>query len=278
MIGSALAFRIWSQFHSLPGVLAGGVCVPPQSTASAEVHAVLAGGPNVFPLVVPPGFTVPSWRRAGRPAARPRPRPPSTAWPPAAACGRRGSRPASTSLEGLLGTGTYVVLPGETDRQLLRRWSTGSTPRPPEVGLAAGAAQLGLTPYQVITVASIVEKEGVIAKNMGPVARVIFNRLAAGHAPADGLDRALRRGPGRRPGDRSRPGHGDARTTPTSTRGSPRRRSASRPRRRWRPPWTRRPDRGSTSWWSSRTAPRRSPTPSPDSRPTRRWPPTRGLG
>jgi UPF0755 protein len=45
------------------------------------------------------------------------------------------------------------------------------------VGLAAGSAALGLTPYQVVTVASIVEKEGVIKKNLGPVARVILNRL-----------------------------------------------------------------------------------------------------
>ena len=47
-------------------------------------------------------------------------------------------------------------------------------------------------PYQVITVASIVEKEGVLGKNLGPVARVVYNRLASGHAPPDELDRPLR--------------------------------------------------------------------------------------
>jgi len=46
------------------------------------------------------------------------------------------------------------------------------------IGLAAGAQALGVTPYQVITNASIVEKEGVLAKNLGPVARVVYNRLA----------------------------------------------------------------------------------------------------
>ena len=45
-------------------------------------------------------------------------------------------------------------------------------------GLGAGAARLGLTPYEVIIVASIDQKEGVIDKNLGPVARVILNRLA----------------------------------------------------------------------------------------------------
>ncbi len=44
----------------------------------------------------------------------------------------------------------------------------------------ASAAALGQTPYQVIIAASIVEKEGYIVKNMPQVARVIYNRLAAG--------------------------------------------------------------------------------------------------
>ncbi len=37
-----------------------------------------------------------------------------------------------------------------------------------------------MTPYQAITVASIVQKEGVYQKNLGKVARVIYNRLAHG--------------------------------------------------------------------------------------------------
>jgi UPF0755 protein len=45
----------------------------------------------------------------------------------------------------------------------------------------AVAASLGLSPYQLVTVASIVEKEGYMpTSNFGPVARVIYNRLAAG--------------------------------------------------------------------------------------------------
>ncbi len=71
-----------------------------------------------------------------------------------------------------------MVVPGETDTQLLTamvdrfdRLANASTSR-------SSSAALGLTPYQAITVASIVEKEGVIGKNLGPVARVILNRLA----------------------------------------------------------------------------------------------------
>ena len=70
-----------------------------------------------------------------------------------------------------------MVVPGETDSQLLTLMIDRFDTRGRPLGLTAGSAALGLTPYQVITVASIVEKEGVIAKNLGPVARVILNRL-----------------------------------------------------------------------------------------------------
>jgi UPF0755 protein len=72
-----------------------------------------------------------------------------------------------------------VVVPGETDSQLLTQMIDRFDNKATALGLAAGSASLGLTPYQVITIASIVEKEGVIAKNLGPVARVILNRLGA---------------------------------------------------------------------------------------------------
>jgi UPF0755 protein len=72
-------------------------------------------------------------------------------------------------------------LPGESDitivRQMVSRFDRDAT----AVGLStASAAAQGMTPYQVITVASIVEKEGYYPKNMPNVARVIYNRLAQG--------------------------------------------------------------------------------------------------
>ena len=42
----------------------------------------------------------------------------------------------------------------------------------------SSAAALGLTPYEVVIVASIVEKEGYYPVNMPKVARVVYNRLA----------------------------------------------------------------------------------------------------
>jgi UPF0755 protein len=47
-------------------------------------------------------------------------------------------------------------------------------------GIVPGVRRHGLSAYQLVVAASIVEKEGYYQRNMGPVARVILNRLARG--------------------------------------------------------------------------------------------------
>ncbi|HEX7442500.1 MAG TPA: endolytic transglycosylase MltG, partial [Acidimicrobiales bacterium] len=119
VITSSLAFRIWTQFHSLPGVQAGPYLFHQRSSFDA-VEQVLAAGPNVFPVVVPPGFTVSELaQRVGQ-------LPGHYADSFLAVATSGGVRSpwqlaGVTSLEGLLGTGTYTVMPGETDRQLLAK-------------------------------------------------------------------------------------------------------------------------------------------------------------
>jgi UPF0755 protein len=81
----------------------------------------------------------------------------------------------------MLGAGTYDVLPGESDTQLLAQMVQRFDASAAAAGLSTtSASALGLTPYQVITAASIVEKEGYYPVNMGRVARVVYNRLSAG--------------------------------------------------------------------------------------------------
>ncbi len=175
VIGNSLAYRIWGQFHSIPGVVSGSYAFDKNSSFTA-VDNVIAAGPNVFPLEVPAGFTV-------REVAQRVGQLPGHDEAHFAALANSGTlhspwQPVgSTNLDGLLGTGEYVVVPGETDSQLLTLMIDRFDTEADAAGLTAGSAALGLTPYQVITVASIVEKEGVIAKNLGPVARVIVNRL-----------------------------------------------------------------------------------------------------
>ncbi len=177
VIGSGLAYRIWGQFHGTPGILPGDYAFDKNSSFD-RVDSVIAAGPNVFDLEIPPGFTVSEVAdRLGQ-----FPGYDATSFESLATSGtvRSPWQPAgSTNLDGLLGTGEYTLVPGETATALLSKMIDRFDVQADQIGLSAGAATLGYTPYQVITIASIVEKEAVLTKNMGPVARVIFNRLAA---------------------------------------------------------------------------------------------------
>lgn len=91
--------------------------------------------------------------------------------------------PGNHSLEGLLGTGEYQVATGESATALLTTMVDRFDDQAAAAGLdAAAAAKLGMTQYQVVIAASIVEKEGYYNQNMGKVARVIVNRLKANMA------------------------------------------------------------------------------------------------
>ena len=79
-------------------------------------------------------------------------------------------------LEGLLVPGLYDVRPGSSAADVLRGVVSSSADRLAASGLVAGAQEVGYTPYEVLTVASLVEKEGITA-DMPKVARVIYNRL-----------------------------------------------------------------------------------------------------
>lgn len=84
------------------------------------------------------------------------------------------------SLEGLIGTGLYSIQPGESPRDLLRNMERRFVQQAASVGLTPTTTFNGLNAYQLVTAASIVEKEGYYPVNMPDVARVIYNRLQRG--------------------------------------------------------------------------------------------------
>ena len=84
------------------------------------------------------------------------------------------------NLEGLLFPATYPVPQGETARQLVSWMVATFDAHAARLGLAAAAKRLHYTPYQVVEVASIVEREAKLTADRGPVASVIYNRLARG--------------------------------------------------------------------------------------------------
>lgn len=80
-------------------------------------------------------------------------------------------------LEGLVAAGVHNVNPQAEPVEILRELIDSSTASYDQTGLVPSAQRIGLTPYQVVTAASLVEKEGTLA-DFDKIARVILNRLA----------------------------------------------------------------------------------------------------
>ncbi len=83
------------------------------------------------------------------------------------------------SLEGLLFPDTYTVGPGDSDARILRRMVDRFDEVASTVGIDQAAARVGITPYQAVIVASMVEREARLTGDRGKVAQVIYNRLHA---------------------------------------------------------------------------------------------------
>ena len=82
------------------------------------MRAILAAGPNIYPVDVRPGFTLSEVAAEvdGLPGHAP------GGFEKAAASGAVHSTfspPGSDNLEGMLGTGQYLILPGESDTTIL---------------------------------------------------------------------------------------------------------------------------------------------------------------
>ncbi|WP_236808769.1 endolytic transglycosylase MltG [Amycolatopsis albispora] len=79
-------------------------------------------------------------------------------------------------LEGLIQPGVYDVKPGWDATQLLTEVLKVSTVRLQAAGLPKIADGTGKSPYEILVIASIVEREGV-QQDFTKIARVIYNRL-----------------------------------------------------------------------------------------------------
>ena len=82
------------------------------------------------------------------------------------------------SLEGLLFPDTYQVSGDDTEARVVARLARMMERVARQERLESGAKELGLTPYEVLIVASMVEREAKTAADRPKIARVIYNRLA----------------------------------------------------------------------------------------------------
>ena len=162
-------------------------------------------------------------------------------------------------LEGLIAPGTWEYInPEHSATQILSDLITESAARFEKWGLLNDNGS-GLTPYETLVTASIVEREAKNPEDFPKVARVILNRLAKDQRLE--MDSTSNY--------KAKVTNIDVHGTPTATRirGTPTRSSGCRRHRsvrsgsvRWRPPNIRPRANGCTSCRSTRTAPRCSPT------------------
>ena len=85
--------------------------------------------------------------------------------------------PSWAGLEGLLFPAEYRVAPGESADRLVERMAAHFLQSLP-AGFAAAVQSRGLSFYQGIVLASIVQREAVLDEEMPMIASVIYNRLA----------------------------------------------------------------------------------------------------
>ncbi|MBO0887019.1 MAG: endolytic transglycosylase MltG [Acidimicrobiales bacterium] len=158
---------------SLLVVIAGAIAVVAWWLASRTTT------PPVYAVVVPPGFTMA--QIAARVGAVPGHS--ARAFLRLAESGevRSAYEPAGvTRLEGLLFPATYRVTAHESDRQILEAMVARFDLAAREVGLSSAPSTVHVSPYQAVTVASLVEREALLAGDRGKVATVVYNRLAQG--------------------------------------------------------------------------------------------------
>ena len=104
-------------------------------------------------------------------------------------------------LEGFLFPSTYDFVQKTTSRQLVNRQLQAFQENWGQVDLAYAKSK-NLTPYDVLIIASIIEKEVIAPEERPLVAAVIYNRLHARDEPRNRRDDALR---ATRPRDRAAP-------------------------------------------------------------------------
>ena len=83
----------------------------------------------------------------------------------------------STNLEGLLFPDTYQISGDDSATRVLQRMAGLMERVGRQEGIPKSEAQLGYSPYEVLTVASMIEREAKVDADRPKIARVIYNRL-----------------------------------------------------------------------------------------------------
>ena len=83
-----------------------------------------------------------------------------------------------TSLEGLLFPDTYQISGDDNEARVVARLAGMMERVSRQVDLEAGAKVRGFSPYEILIIASMIEREAKVPEDRAKIAQVIYNRLA----------------------------------------------------------------------------------------------------
>ncbi|HUQ40091.1 MAG TPA: endolytic transglycosylase MltG [Acidimicrobiales bacterium] len=180
VVGSARVFRLYVKLNG-GGPFQAGRYTLRRDLAFGDVVDALSKGPEITyqRLTIPEGYTLEQIAaRVGKLPGRS-----ADDFLAAARSGAVRSQyqpPGSTNLEGLLLPETYNIEPDDDETAILRLMVTEFDTVAAGLGLDEAKADVGITPYQAVVVASLVEREARVDEDRGPIAGVIYNRLEKG--------------------------------------------------------------------------------------------------
>jgi UPF0755 protein len=181
VVKNANVFRFWLRDKDLQ-VQAGQYEFRKNSSFEQALTTLEAGPkpPDTIDVTVPEGLTLPQIS-----AAMVKAQPKFTFEQVVAALAdptiRSKYQPADqASLEGLIYPSTYELGKDEDAASAVRRMVAQTDTVADELDILGGSQRLGLSPYQLIVAASLIQEEAGSVEEMPKIARVIYNRLSDG--------------------------------------------------------------------------------------------------
>jgi UPF0755 protein len=183
VISNATVWDWYIRFRDPGEFQAGSYQMQLNSSFTEAIDALEQGAlpPNARLITVPEGLTVPE--TLARLADPEDGVPGFTAEGLQAAIADPASRSAvlpadQPSLEGTFFPESYQVEEGDTEAVVIQRMVAQLDSTLTELDVQARAEALGLSPYQLLTVASLIEEEAGTDEDRPRIARVVYNRLA----------------------------------------------------------------------------------------------------
>ena len=180
VVTDASIFRLYLKVKG-GGPFEAGLYRLRRGSSMGEALAVLADGPDLPPAVY---ITVPEGLTLLETAERVSEKAPHLTAEQFVAVARSGAvrsryqAAGSSNLEGFLFPETYRVEEKEDEAGVVRRMVATFDDIAESVGYDATQAKVGLTPYETVIVASLIEAEAKSDEDRAKISRVIYNRLA----------------------------------------------------------------------------------------------------